>query len=226
MINKVPGKEFDELSAQLEKVKDQFNAGDLAAITDKMADGLARNLGIDKYLTAGDDTLESKKRELADTYGKLIEYANRTNMADEALAAAKSRAAEEILKQTDAGKALFDAMDSLIPLKDKIAKAQSDIIATAAELRNRGKTVSDEAIQTALDKSEEEIRKKNKADTPAQKQTAGNAALERGTIAYFEMTQKQNDPILKENQKQTKTLGIIAKNTLPRKQEEQYVDIT
>ncbi|MDR1382784.1 MAG: hypothetical protein LBJ67_02890 [Planctomycetaceae bacterium] len=216
MTEKTPVRTFDQLTTELERVRNSLSPEELTAASRNLIGQLKTDLGIGEYLipdVAGGE-LETKQAELSAAYEKLIQYANRAGMSDEELADAKSRAARAILGQTEASRAIFDAMDALRPAAEKITQAQNEIVETAAALRENGQNITEEAINEALRKVEEKYAAPEAKEQGQEKQqNATNAALERGSMAYFETLQKQNDPLLKESQKQTKALTMIAENT-------------
>jgi hypothetical protein len=198
---------FDAFSAELRSVRNKLKPEEFAAAQQKMLDELAGGLGIADWVNPKQrETLESVQQKVLDYYNKL----DGLGKATFDLAAAQQRVTESFEKQAENYALYQKAQDALIPAQQKLADALAGIEADAAKFNwNDAAVAKMKAMKTdeILGKNEEDDKKTASTDH------SRNAALEMGTVAYYEAQRKGNDPMLKENQKQTKTLETIAKNT-------------
>ena len=201
---------FDAFSAELRSVRAKLKPEEFAAAQQKLLDDLANGLGIADFVNPQQrETLESVQQKVLDYYNKLDSLGKATFD----LAAAQQRVTESFEKQAENYALYQKAQDALIPAQQKLADALAGIEADAAKFN-----WNDAAVEKMKEMITEEIMGKNEQEQDASPKTSPtdhsrNAALEMGTVAYYEAQRKGNDPILKENQKQTKTLETIAKNT-------------
>jgi serine/threonine protein phosphatase PrpC len=213
MSQKTPVQTFDELSQQLASVKNVLSVGEFAAAQRKLLDDMASGLGIADYLkpAQADATLQSRKQELATVYEKLIQYANRTGMSDNALAAAKDRARAAFEKQSNFYDLYQRVQDSLVPTSQKIEMVMRQIEQEAAAWGwSRDIVAKMKQLQV-----NDMMGGSNAADLQANfAANRQNAALESGSVAYFSAIHGvNNDQLLTENKKQTAELRAI-KETL------------
>lgn len=208
---KSPVEAFDQLSQELNRVKDRLSPEEFADAQQKMLDDLAKGLGIADFVNPKQsETLESVQQKILDYYNKL----DALGKATFDLTAAQQRATESFAKQSEFYNLYEEAMKEMNP--DTLEKAMLRL-QEEAEKFNWGddiRTLMEEKLKAKFEKDEENTDQIAEENTKTKtQQTASNAALELGTVAYYEAQKKGNDPILKENQKQTKTLETIARNT-------------
>ncbi|MDR2757613.1 MAG: hypothetical protein LBC20_18135 [Planctomycetaceae bacterium] len=201
---------FELLSADLQSVRDKLKPEEFATAQQKLLNDLANGLGIADFVNPKQsDTLESVQQKVLDYYNKL----DGLGQATFDLAAAQRRVTESFEKQAEYYNLYRKAQDALIPAQQKLTDAFQRIEAEAAQfgwandIVAKMKEMVNEEIMGKKEEEEENGKSFAKADH------SRNTALELGTVAYYEAQKKGNDPILKENQKQTKNLETIAKNT-------------
>jgi hypothetical protein len=208
---KSPVEAFDQLSQELNRVKDRLSPEEFADAQQKLLDDLTKGLGIADFVNPKQsETLESVQQKILDYYNKL----DALGKATFDLTAAQQRATESFAKQSEFYNLYEGAMKEMNP--DTLEKAMLRL-QEEAEKFNWGddiRTLMEEKLKAKFEKDEENTDQIAEENTKTKtQQTASNAALELGTVAYYEAQKKGNDPILKENQKQTKTLETIARNT-------------
>jgi hypothetical protein len=191
-------KTFEKIDAEAKK----FNWSNKAV--NKMKDlaktDIASGLGIAEYLKPD----MSGKDRLNEIYNSIAAYAKEAHLADKELNAAKRRAAESMMKQSEYYSLYQKAQESLIPIQtrlrnafegiEKEAKAWGWSKETAAKMK--------EMKQAEMLGSKESKRESNQNN---------NTALEFGTVAYYEAQMRGNKPLLDENKRQTKHLAVIEK---------------
>jgi ABC-type transporter Mla subunit MlaD len=198
---------FESLSAELQSVRDKLKPEELADAQQKLLNDLAGGLGIADFVNPKQsDTLESVQQKVLDYYNQL----DGLGKATFDLAAAQRRVTESFEKQSEYYNLYRKAQDALIPAQQKLTDAFKRIEEEAGKW---GWT--DEIVAKMKEMTEDEIigKEEGKEQNTPKPDHSKNAALELGTVAYYEAQKKGNDPILKENQKQTKTLETIARNT-------------
>jgi hypothetical protein len=206
-----PIEAFEKLSAELMSIKDIMNKNDFKKAKDKLLADLRSGLGIEDYL--GDkDSLSGRKSQLAEAYKNLIYYANESGMTDKELDAAKRRALTAISEQSEIGNLYQEAISVITPVTQKLEEVYRKIDEEAKAWK-----WSEEVKEKMKEIAKERIVGDQNADAQENKpiSLAQNRALEKGTIEYYEAQKRGDDQVLKENQKQTKQLTIIANNTKP-----------
>jgi hypothetical protein len=199
--------EFELLSAELQSVRNKLKPEEFASAQQKLLNDLAKGLGIEDFINPKQsETLELVQQKILDYYNKL----DGLGQATFDLAAAQRRVTESFEKQSEYYNLYRKAQDALIPAQQKLTDAFKRIEEEAGKW---GWT--DDIVAKMKEMTKEEIigKEEESGQNTAKPDHSRNAALELGTVAYYEAQKKGNDPILKENQKQTKTLETIAKNT-------------
>jgi hypothetical protein len=215
-MSKTPVEAFKELSVDLESVRSALSPAEFATAKDKLLADLAGGLGIAQYLS----DQKSAADRLTETYRKLDIYACEAGLSQQELTAAQNRAKEALEKQSE--------------YYSLYQKAQDAMLTTQQRLKRELDRIADEAKQWGWDdatvkmmnqiKTDEIIGNANKPLLDENKKHTGllgdinstlaanekNAAIEYGTVAYYEAQMKGNKPLVEEGKKQTKAMNIVA----------------
>ena len=193
---------FKELSVELQSVKKQLKPEEFAAARKKLLTDLSNGLGIAAYLETA-----SAARQLADAYKNLAIYAREAGLSQKQLTEAKNRARDALMKQSEYYSLYQKAQDSLLTTQQKLDQELRRITEEAKmwgwskEITQRMKEFKFEEL---LGQQKTAAYNGNPRDSQRQ-----NAALEYGTIAYYEAQMKDNKNLLDENKKQTRSLNNI-----------------
>ena len=168
----------------------------------------AKGLGIAQYLTEAADPA----RQLASTYKNLEAYAREANLSQRALTAAKNRAIEALEKQSEYYNLYQRAQDAMLTTQQKLNREMTRI---AEEAQKWGWDLGIAAKMKEM-KAEEILGRLNTAADLAPVPNGGgrvdqsrNAAVEYGTVAYYEAQMKGNKPLLDETKKTNRILHRI-----------------
>jgi chromosome condensin MukBEF ATPase and DNA-binding subunit MukB len=215
MTKETPIDAFKRLTTDLETVRKILEPEELAAAKMRLFDDLATGMGLAEFVNPKHiDSMDQVQTKLLQYFDSLDGLAKATFD----LAGAQQRITDSFEKQNEYYALFQKAQDALMPAQDKLRNAFDAIndaaknFGWAAEIVNEMKRIKAEQLGQTIKDAQDSIKfTEQKSDR--------NAALEKGTLAYFEAQNKANEPILKENQKQTKALGHIVQNTKARAQE-------
>ena len=210
-MGKTPVESFKELSVELNRVRASLTASQFAAAKNKLLADLANGLRVAQYLKDA----ATPAQQLAETYKNLEIYAREANLTTQELTAAKNRAKEALEKQSEYYSLYLKAQDAMLTTQEKLNRELQRI---ADEAKKWGWDAR--IIEKMKELKTEELLGKEKADVQKNQDSSGrnvdqsqNAALEFGTVAYYEKQMKDtNKPLLDETKKQTKQIADIGKD--------------
>ena len=207
-MGKTPIESFKELSVDLRNVRHALAPAQFTAARNKLLADLASGLGIAPYLTDSANAAQ----QLATTYKNLEAYAREANLSMRGLTAAKNRARAALEKQSE--------------YYNLYQRAQEAMLTTQQRLNREMTRIADEAAKWGWDfpvmqkmmemKAEEILGKIDFApdiDTDGKRSIdqSRNAAVEHGTVAYYEAQMKGNKPLVDEAKKTNNFLNSIDK---------------
>jgi len=218
---KTPLEAFKELSVDLRRIQHLLNPVEFASAKDKLLADLANGLGVSQFLAE----VKTPAQQLATAFKNLEAYAREAGLTQQQLTAAKNRATEALMKQSEYYNLYQKAQDSMLTTQEKLNRELNRI---AEEAKKWGWDSAIVAKMKAL-KTEELLGKREESLGKFEELLDGiqewalpeisggsgkvdqsrNAALEFGTVAYYEAQMKGNKPLEDLTKKTNRHLGNI-----------------